>query len=132
MVGKTGKPSIVIDKSYNIWIGNESESVATWSGIELFGFNTGIFELKIVRGENRRDVAGIAWRLYSDLDLVSWEKKITPVCRFMHSCAVSHGLADVAIMEHDIAPKMHPAVSRHISKQFDSPFKKMLIHCSSK
>ena len=110
MNGKSGKPSLLVDKHYKIWLGNESEEAQTWSGIELFGFNTGVFEYKIVRGP-KRDTSGIAWKLSSDMDFVVQNKKILPVCKFLHQCAVSHGLGDVAIPEHTVSPKLHAAVT---------------------
>ena len=108
ITGKNGKPSIIIDNQMRIWLGNESDASQTWQAGELFGFNTGVFDFKIVRGNNKRDSAGVAWRLSSDLDLISWNKRIMPVCDFLHTCAVSHGLAEVGIPEHTLSPKMHP------------------------
>lgn len=70
VAGKAGKPSILLDKEYNVWLGNDTDAAATWSGVELFGFNTGTYEVKIVRGDNKRDVAGIAWKVMSDVELV--------------------------------------------------------------
>ncbi|CAK9102225.1 unnamed protein product [Durusdinium trenchii] len=111
VAGKSGKPSIIIDKDMKIWIGNESDSAMSLKPTELFGFNTGAFEFKIVRGSNKRDSSGIAWRITSDLDLISWDKKVMPVCEFLHICAVSHGLADVGIPEHTTSPKLHAAAA---------------------
>lgn len=108
--GKAGKPSLLVDKHYKLWLGNESDESQTWSGIELFGFNTGVFEYKIVRGP-KRDTSGIAWKLSSDMDFIVQNKKILPVCKFLHQCAVTQGLGDVAIPEHTVSPKLHAAVT---------------------
>ena len=113
LVGKSGKPSIMVSKGYKIFLGNETDSEMVFSGCELFGFNTGNFEYKIVRGTSKRDVNGIAWKLNSDLDLVLHEKKPIPVCKFLHAAAVNRGIAEVAISEHTISPKLqHPSVHR--------------------
>ncbi|CAK9045232.1 unnamed protein product [Durusdinium trenchii] len=111
VAGKAGKPSILLDKEYNVWLGNDTDAAATWSGVELFGFNTGTYEVKIVRGDNKRDVAGIAWKVMSDVELVVFEKKPMAVCAFMHVCATTHGLADVGVLEHNVSPKLHPKVA---------------------
>lgn len=111
MSGKAGKPSIMISKAYKIYLGNETESELVISGIDLFGFNTGSFEFKIVRGSNTRDVSGIAWKLNSDIDMVLFEKKVIPICKVLHLAAVNHGIAEITINEHTLSPKIQRAVS---------------------
>ncbi len=112
MSGKPGKPSIMISKGYKIFLGNETDAEQVHSAIELFGFNTGSFEFKIVRGNNKRDVSGIAWKLNSDIDMVLYERKVIPICKVLHLAAVNHGLAEIAINEHTLSPKIQRAVSR--------------------
>ena len=51
LVGKQGKPSVIVSKNYEIFIGNESEETATYQACEIFGFGTGSFEFKLVHGE---------------------------------------------------------------------------------
>jgi len=101
---------------------DETDGEAVFSGCELFGFHTGTFEYKIVRGTNKRDVNGIAWKVNSDLDLVLHEKKPVRVCKFLHTAAVNHCIAEVAISEHSLSPKLqHPSVHRlHIIFEFVS------------
>ena len=122
LVGKSGKPSIIVSKGYKIFLGNETDGEAVFSGCELFGFHTGTFEYKIVRGTNKRDVNGIAWKVNSDLDLALHEKKPVRVCKFLHTAAVNHCIAEVAISEHSLSPKLqHPSVHRlHIIFEFVS------------
>lgn len=112
VVGKAGRPSILIDKNYKIWIGNCAEEPQVFSQSELFGFNTGSFEFKLVGGASKVDSTGLAWRLTGDMDLIAVEKKLVPLCRFLHTCATQHGLADMTLPEHDLTPKMHPAAPR--------------------
>jgi hypothetical protein len=102
---------VLIDKHYRIWLGNpNADGECTYSG-ELFGFNTGSFEFKVVRQHNKRDVSGVAWRVVSDMDLIIVDKVATPLCRYLHSCAVNHGLGEVSILEHVVEPKLHAAVA---------------------
>ncbi|CAK9045751.1 unnamed protein product [Durusdinium trenchii] len=68
--------------------------------VELsFGFNTGNFEMKIAA--NKRDSAGIPWRLASDLDFIVVQKRIIPVCKYFHQLATSQGLGEVSIFSHE-------------------------------
>ena len=110
LAGRGPRPSLIVDKHLKIWIGNETDAEVTFNGSELFGFNTGSFEYKIVRG-GKRDISGVAWKVSSDMDLVVHEKHPMPICAFMHHCASTLGLGDVAIHEHTIEPKMHPAAA---------------------
>ena len=48
--GARGKPSVVISKNYDIFLGNEGNSAVDLSAAEIFGFNTGTFTEKIVQG----------------------------------------------------------------------------------
>lgn len=117
LTGKSGRPSIVIDKDWRIWLGNETSEVATFSSMELFGFGTGSFETKICRG-GKRDAIGIAWRIRSDIELISVNKKLFTVCGFLHDVATRQGLAEVTIEDHTLAPKLHPATCKH-SKRWE-------------
>ena len=47
VVGKGGRPSIIIDKGYRIWLGNETTSKLSLCATELFGFNAGHYEEKL-------------------------------------------------------------------------------------
>ena len=109
-VGKQGKPSVIVSKNYELFIGNESEETATFQACEIFGFGTGSFEFKLVHG-GVCDPSGLAWRFHSDIEYVCVDKKPVAICEFMHRCAVQHGLADVGVQEHNIQPKLHPAVT---------------------
>eukprot|EP00438_Fugacium_kawagutii_P028319 Skav205364 [mRNA] locus=scaffold3980:93982:112606:+ [translate_table: standard] len=109
LVGKQGKPSVIVSKGYELYIGNETDAAATYPACEMFGFGTGSFEFKLVHG-GVCDPSGPAWRFHADIEYVCVDKKLVPICEFMHQCAVQHGLADVGIQEHNIQPKLHPAV----------------------
>ncbi|CAK9000672.1 unnamed protein product [Durusdinium trenchii] len=110
ITGRSGKASIVVDTEMNIFIGNEVSDSLELCGAELFGFNTGNFEVKLVDSD-KRHTSGIAWRFVSDLELVAENKVLMPICSYLHRLASSKGLADVTIPEHVITPKMHAAVS---------------------
>lgn len=95
IIGKATKPSIIIDKDYKVWVGNEHSEKLTVCGCELFGFNTGNYEERLVDG-GKRHASGIAWRVVSDFDLVSYERKLTP---------------DVTVLDHELSPKLHAPAS---------------------
>lgn len=49
--GKLGsKPAIVISKTYDVYLGNLGTEDLELSAGELFGFNVGAFEMKIING----------------------------------------------------------------------------------
>eukprot|EP00438_Fugacium_kawagutii_P021571 Skav212155 [mRNA] locus=scaffold754:104394:116972:+ [translate_table: standard] len=108
--GKQNRPAIILDKDMKLWLGNQEQEPATYTAVELFGFNVGNYEQKIIRG-GVRDVSGLAWRLKADTDLVAFEKNLMPLCGLMHRFATKLGLGDVGLDDHDMTPKMHPAVS---------------------
>lgn len=103
--GRSGKPSLVIDSNFQLWLGNELDEEMVVPSSELCGFNTGSFEFKIVRG--RTDRAGVAWRLESDLDLIVFEKRPVPLCHLLHKFMSSNGLADIQVLEHLLEPRLH-------------------------
>ena len=48
--GKSGKPSILISKELDVYLGNLENTEIVCPAGELFGFFTGAFESKIVKG----------------------------------------------------------------------------------
>lgn len=54
VAGVKGKPSLVLDVHYGLWIGNESEEEVTFAAGEIAGFNLGSFEEKVVAGSSKR------------------------------------------------------------------------------
>lgn len=46
----------------------------------------------------------------SDLDIVSVDKKLMSVSQYLHTLATKQGMADVALMDHDMSAKVHAAV----------------------
>ena len=103
--GRSGKPSLVIDTNFHLWMGNEQDEEMVVPCSELCGFNTGSFDFKIVRG--RTDRVGVAWRLETDLDLVVFEKR--PIClsQLLHKFASNNGLGDIQVLEHVLEPRLH-------------------------
>jgi hypothetical protein len=61
------------------------------------------------QGEDREltDCTGLAFRLKSDLGLVSFKKTLMPVSSFLRMLAVDHGLANSEMKSHLISPKYH-------------------------
>lgn len=55
---------------------------------------------------NKRDSAGIPWRLASDLDFIVVQKRIIPVCKYFHQLATSQGLGEVSIFSHEVSPRL--------------------------
>ena len=50
MDGKNGKPSIFLNTSYELFLGNTGSEEMTVHASELFGFGLGAYEMKIVTG----------------------------------------------------------------------------------
>ena len=50
MAAARGKPALVVDSSYQLWVGNESSEEVHLEPGEIAGFNLGTFEEKIVAG----------------------------------------------------------------------------------
>ncbi|CAK9076667.1 unnamed protein product [Durusdinium trenchii] len=112
--GKSGKPSILISKELDIYLGNLENTEIVCPAGELFGFFTGAFESKIVKGAvaaalgclGEREVNSIPWRLESDTTLVSHNKKLMMVCQYVCQLAREDGLGEVQLEDHDMKPKM--------------------------
>ena len=114
LAGRHGKPTIVVDASFAVWLGNETEEKLTVHSQKLWGFNTGTFEYKIV-SSGKLGPSGVPWRLLSDFSLMAIStqdrsKTLVPVCKHLHSLATRQGVADVEIRERKLAPKLQPAV----------------------
>ena len=108
--GRNGKPSIIVDTNMRIFIGNEVSDSLELSGTELFGFNTGNYEVKLVDSD-KRHTSGIAFRFTKDTDFIAENKVLMPICEFLHKCASARGLADVSIPDHVVSPKVHAPAS---------------------
>ena len=106
--GRSGKPTIIVTQTLGIYIGNEVVDSLQLCGTELFGFNTGNYEVK--PATEKRHTLGVAWRLKADTDLIADNKVLTPVCNFLQKVANSKGLAEITIPDHTISPMLHTPV----------------------
>ena len=109
MPGKASRPALILDKDLKLWLGNQGQEPATFTAVELFGFSVGSYEQKIIRG-GVRDISGLAFRIKSDIDLVSFQRRLMPLCSLFHELATKQGLGEISLDDHDMVPKMHPAV----------------------
>ena len=50
--GKNNKPSLLISKDFDIYLGNLTAEALSVSAGELFGFYTGSYESKIIQGDS--------------------------------------------------------------------------------
>ncbi len=50
VLGKANKPSILISKDFDVYVGNLTNDALVLCAGELFGFYTGCFESKIIQG----------------------------------------------------------------------------------
>lgn len=50
----------------------------------------------------------IPWRLGSDLNLVSSNKKLVAFSEFVFQCVTVHGVASFEVLDHAVTAKMHP------------------------
>ena len=107
-----GKPSLVLDEEFQIYIGNETDQEITVKAGELCGFNTGNYEQKAIAGMGEAELNGVCFRFGSDLDLVAYEKQLYPLSGFLHHCCTVHGVADIEIANHQLIAKMYPTATR--------------------
>lgn len=99
----------MVGSDYRLYLGNLSEDTPLeCSACELFGFGAGTFESRIVRG-GKRDSVGLAWRLRSDIELISVQKKLNTLCGYLHELATRQGIGEVNIEDHVLKPKVHRA-----------------------
>ena len=114
--GRHGKPTVIIDQSFSVFLGNETTEAMTVHSQELFGFNTGSFDFKIC--DQKLDASGVPWRLLTDFSFMvitgagaERSKTLVPVCKYLHTLASRQGLADVDVREHELSPKLQPVVA---------------------
>ncbi|CAK9093865.1 FO synthase subunit 1, partial [Durusdinium trenchii] len=118
--GKGGKPSILIASNLDIWLGNPSDEDANFSAQELFGFGLGAFEEKEIR-DVQAENAVLPFRLGNDLDFVAYQKKPQALCEFLRWLAISKGLSDVKLEDHDAGESDPvPVTFRYVVKPKDS------------
>ncbi|CAK9078225.1 unnamed protein product [Durusdinium trenchii] len=99
------KPSIAIDETFGIWLGNLTDADITVQAGELFGFGRGSYEQKEVR-DIKDIIHGVPWRLRNDLSLIAFEKELMPMCQLLRKLAVDNGLSEVQLPDHILTPRM--------------------------
>ncbi|CAK9054749.1 FO synthase subunit 1 [Durusdinium trenchii] len=102
------RPAIVIAQDFSIWIGNTSEQSVTFEPGELLGFGTGAFEEKVI-SDPSSEKETIPWRLTSDLNYVSSDRTLYPMCQFMRKLATEQGIGQLAIEDHSLSQRFHVA-----------------------
>lgn len=96
-------------RGLSLWLGNTSDSDSVVEPGELLGFGTGVFEEKVVSDPSaEKDV--LPWRLSSDLSLVSSDRTLYPVCKFLRKLATEQGIGELEIEDHQLEPRYHAAV----------------------
>ncbi|CAK8996456.1 unnamed protein product [Durusdinium trenchii] len=98
--GKSNKPTIVITKDFRIYLANFTTEEVVHEQGELFAFNTGAFEVKIIKGSGHDELHCLPWRLGSDTTLISYEKTLMPLCSFICKMTRERGIADVTLFDH--------------------------------
>ncbi|CAK9026417.1 unnamed protein product [Durusdinium trenchii] len=127
--GKSGRPSIVISKTYGVFLGNFTTEEMLVKPGELFGFNTGAFQVLIIRGalallgSGHQETATLPWRLASDMSLVAHEKQCMPLCTFLCKMARERGLADFTVWDHEIEPKTRTVTENGAESTVTVPFR---------
>ena len=106
VAGKGQRPAIAISESFDVYVGNDGTSALTLDASELFGFNVGAFDYKVVRNVDAQTSA-IPWRLQDDFSLVAVEGKLYPLCEFLHHCVTQKGLAEIGVEDHKVASQYH-------------------------
>eukprot|EP00435_Cladocopium_sp_Y103_P070774 s395_g36.t1 len=101
--GKGGKPSVLITKTFAIFLGNPTDDEMIVQSCDIMGFYTGTFEIKIIKSTGPLEKHTIPWRLNNDMTLVAYEKKVMPLCVFMCNQARERGIGDFTIGDHEAA-----------------------------
>ena len=105
-VGKAGRPSVLIGANYHVWIGNPENEAANYPAQELFGLGTGDFE---ERPATQNDKSFIPFWFDSDLSLLSYEKKLLPICELLRWLCVEKGLSVCGLEDHEVTQKTQKA-----------------------
>lgn len=99
-----------MNEDLDIYLGNDGAAALELTGCELFGFNIGAYEQRVVKpGDEHPHI--LPWRLQDDLSFVVVEKKLVPLCNFLHACVRDKGLAEIFVKDHRISSKLHEAYS---------------------
>ena len=72
VAGKGQRPAIAISDSFDVYVGNDGTSALTLDASELFGFNVGAFDYKVVRNVDAQTSA-IPWRLQMTSAWSQWK-----------------------------------------------------------
>ena len=59
-------------------------------------------------GLGEKEKSGLTWRLGTDLNLVSHEKKLMSLADFIHKCCVVNGVASIELLDHTLIQKEYP------------------------
>ncbi|CAK9011451.1 unnamed protein product [Durusdinium trenchii] len=105
--GVKGKPAVFITKSHEVYLGNSTAEELIVEG-EVFGFNRGVFEDKLITGDPNAELTLMPWRLSSDLQLVMHNKNLMSLADFVHFICTTHGVAAFDLLDHTITQKQHP------------------------
>lgn len=124
--GKGGRPSIVITQAFEIYLGNEDNAAMSLDAVELFGFNVGAFEQRVVRDASAFH-AGVPWRLQNDFSLVAQDKTVWPLCSYLHHLVTQKGIAELAIEDHEITNKMHAQATTQFQTLLGEGFREVWI-----
>ena len=49
----------------------------------------------------------LPWRLTNDMSLISSERTLYPVCKFLRKLATEQGIGQLEIEDHELAPRYH-------------------------
>ncbi len=59
------------------------------------------------RGDAAKEKQAVAWRIHNDLEYVSFDKVLYPFCQFLRKLAIDHGIGDLSVEDHTLAPRTH-------------------------
>lgn len=91
--------------------------------VKFFGPVTTVSVDTDLLGDPLSEKNGVVWRLVSDQQFVSLQKKALPLCEVLRSLAVEQGLAEVAVEDHVVRQRFHPVLWHLICKFFSVTIK---------
>ena len=66
-------------------------------------------------GDPKLELNTLPFRLDGDLTLVSYQKRVMPLCQMLRSLAVDSGIGHVELEDHDIESRMRPKACLSLS-----------------
>lgn len=96
-------------------------TVEFYQELKIFKGGSNQTEITCCRGMGETELNGICFKFQSDLEFISYQKKLFSVADFLHHACTVHGVAEVELANHQLIPKMYPVDAFSATVIFHSP-----------